>query len=383
MISSDRSRRRGTVVHLTSVHPAFDNRIFHKECRSARSAGYEVVLIAPHDRSETVDDIRIRAVPPPRNRFVRVTLTTLAVGRAALEEPGEVYHFHDPELIPVGIVLRALRRRVVYDVHEDHTTSIAQKTYLPRPFRRGVAAVLGRLEQLLARCFEVVIAEKYYQRRFPRGLPVLNYPRKGLVPGPAIPMTFPDPGVARLLYTGVVSVDRGARNHVEILHLIPEAELTIVGRCPPPLGERLRAWAGDHADRLRLVGVGRFVPFSEILDHYRQGGWLAGLAVFPRTPHYEFKELTKFFEYMAAGIPVVCSDFPVWKSLIYENGVGLCVDPTVPAALRDAVRWLIDNPRAAREMGERGRDLSQRLCWEDEADKLIGRYDALVAGSSG
>ena len=87
-------------VHLTSVHPRFDGRIFHKECRALAMAGYDVTFIVPSAEGDTHrDGVKICGVTPPRNRRERMTRTLWKVYRAALRANGEIYHFHDPELL--------------------------------------------------------------------------------------------------------------------------------------------------------------------------------------------------------------------------------------------------------------------------------------------
>jgi glycosyltransferase involved in cell wall biosynthesis len=150
------------VAHLTSVHPAGDTRIFYKECRTLARIGYEVVYIVPHDQDEKTDGVRIRAVPRPDNRLERMLRTTRHVYKAALAEDADIYHFHDPELIPYGLLLRIRGKTVIYDVHEDYATSIGHKAYLPYLFRMPLARIWGRAEKFVTEPLHRVLAERYY-----------------------------------------------------------------------------------------------------------------------------------------------------------------------------------------------------------------------------
>ena len=98
---------RPTVVHLTSVHTAFDVRVFHKECKSLARSGKDVVLIAPHPSGRVVDSVEVKGIRSSGGRFVRMTRTAWRLYREALRQNGDVYHFHDPELIPLGLLLAA------------------------------------------------------------------------------------------------------------------------------------------------------------------------------------------------------------------------------------------------------------------------------------
>jgi glycosyltransferase involved in cell wall biosynthesis len=373
-------RQSGTrlkVAHLTSVHAPFDTRIFHKECKTLARAGYDVVLVAPHERDEVVDGVRVRAVAKPATRRGRMLRTVRDVYRAAVAEDADVYHFHDPELIGIGLLLRRRGKPVVYDVHEDYGTSIRQKGYLPLGVRVPLAALAAAAEAWVSRFFTVVLAERYYARRFPRGTLVLNYPIQKEWPRPAAARA--NGNAVRLLYTGVVSEDRGAITHARLPSLHAGIEVHVVGRCSEGLADRMRQAAGADADRLHLHGVGFHVPYPRILQCYAEGGWTAGLALFPATPHYLEKELTKFFEYMTAGIPVLCSDFPTWRALMERTGAGLCVDPDDTHAVREALEYLTRNPERAAAMGENGRRAVAELYnWDVEAKRLLDMYAGLL-----
>jgi glycosyltransferase involved in cell wall biosynthesis len=363
-----------TIVHLSTVHSPHDTRIFHKECRSLAKAGFRVFLVIPADEDSVRDGVVIRALPEAKGGRIGRMVGT--VGRALMEAvrlEGDAYHFHDPELIPAALLLRLRGKPVVYDIHEDYVTDIEAKTYLPGWFRKVLAPAFGRFEGAAALAFHPVLAERYYEDRFPDGLQVCNYPViEGLDAAPED--TAPAEGI-HLLYTGNVDQDRGALLMANLMTMSDDIHLTCVGRCWSGIADQMRTIAGDHVGRMELVGVDGHVPFPTIVEYTVRGGWTAGMALFPYHDHYLRKELTKFFEYMAAGLPVVCSDFPTWRRLVEEHGVGICVNPDDPEKALEAVQFLRDHPDERAAMVARGRELARsRFNWDNDADKLVRLY---------
>ena len=237
-----------------------------------------------------------------------------------------------------------------------------------------VAGLISTVSALARSAFTIVIAERYYARLFPGGVEVLNYAR--LEEYAALQnIERRPPASLRALYTGSVTDSRGARHHARLLdHLPQDAELLLIGQCAiPALKAELEAKAAADR-RLRLHLAPGWVPRDTIAACYGEP-WTCGLALFPDTPHYREKELTKFFEYMAAGLPVVCSDFPVWRELVVGNGVGLAVDPEDAAAAVAAMVWLHEHPQEAAAMGRRGRELVRsHYNWDTQARRLIDLY---------
>src|SRR5215467_8663642 len=147
------------IAHLTSAHPAFDIRIFVKECRSLAREGFQVTLVAPHQNDETVDGVRIKAIPPVHG-LRGLSSRTRAMGsilREALKLNADLYHFHDPELIPVGLFLRLCKKRVIYDVHENVPKDILLKQYLPHWSRPLLSYVAERVEIFAGRQFSALV----------------------------------------------------------------------------------------------------------------------------------------------------------------------------------------------------------------------------------
>lgn len=359
---------------MSSVHSPNDPRIFNKQCKSLAKNGYDVVFIVPDSRDETIDGVRIVSIPAPKNRFERMTKTIWQVYKMASKERAAVYHFHDPELIFAGILLRMKGAKVIYDVHEDYITSILQKGYLPDGIRRFLAAGIQLFEKLARKLFFIVLAEKYYQERFPEGYKILNYPAFNIIESRTNGLQKKN-----LLYTGTISEDRGALNFAYLARRLDDINIFLIGRCTAELHEKIKRIAGPDNDRIRVRGIDEYIPHEEIIATYEKGSWLAGLALFPATPHYVKKELTKFFEYMAAGIPVLCSDFPVWKELIEDTGAGICVNPDDVNEISEAIDYLYHNPEARKKMSRAGQEaVKNTYNWEQESKKLLTFYHKII-----
>jgi glycosyltransferase involved in cell wall biosynthesis len=110
---------------------------------------------------------------------------------------------------------------------------------------------------------------------------------------------------------------------------------------------------------------------------------VAGLVVLKPLQSFQEALPVKMFEYMAAGLPVIASDFPLWRTIIDGEKCGILVDPLDPQALASTMSWILEHPAEAAEMGKRGRAaVRERYNWESEARALLGFYDALSPRNS-
>lgn len=373
------------IVHISTVHSALDPRVRLKELRTIARAGHEAHLVTadPLAREEGDGVVVHRLAGDRSNRVRRMFVLAPRAILTALRIRAAGYHIHDPELLPWAWLLLARGVPVVYDAHEDFARFMRHKPYIPAAVGAALGGTVGLVERLLSAPFRIVIAEHCYRPRFSGATAILNYPTRSTVRALApVPRAASgragkdDPGAADLLYTGNLTVARGALNIVELVRRAPTLRVTCVGECKAPVARLIARRVDGAADRLRLVGEGRYVPFGEIEEHYRMPHWLAGIVLMPDSPHYRDKQLTKFFEYMAAGLPIIASDFPVWRRLIEGEGVGICVNPDDLEHVLEAVRRLTVDPFLTAEMGSRGRDLVRtRYLWERQEERLLGLYD--------
>ncbi len=368
------------VCILTSVHPAFDTRIFHKEAKSLAKARYDVTLIAQHDKDEIVDGIRLISLSKPKNRLERMRRTVWTAYRKALEIDADIYHFHDPELIPIGLLLRYHGKKVIYDVHEDYSEAILYKECLPSQIRKIVAMLSDRFEKAMASCFSGVITVTYrIGQRFGsnnknvavvQNFPILNemFDEEFMVP-------WNDrENVA--VFVGSIGLIRGIREMVEALELIPHKvniQLLLAGYfSSESLKEEIQCVRGW--DRCKYVGYAQRRDVADLLGRAKIGLVLTH----PVSNHLEGQPV-KLYEYMSAGIPVIASDFPRWREIVEGSRCGLVVDPLDPRAIADAILYLIDNPEESTKMGVRGRRaVEDRFNWSKEEEKLLKFYSGLA-----
>jgi glycosyltransferase involved in cell wall biosynthesis len=368
------------IVHMTSVHPAQDVRIFHKECRALASAGYNVVLIAPHNRNEVVEGVAIVGIPNKQGRIKRMTRSVWRVYREALRQDAEIYHFHDPELIPVGLLLVARGKAVIYDIHEDLALDILHsKPYIPASLRRLLAWVTDGFERAASRRFAALIfataaiSQKFAEHNCKTVL-VRNYPLRDQVQDNAAAL-WRDRDLS-VAYVGGIMPERGLKQVVRAMDLLPKhsrIRVKIAGAFSPfSFREELVNLPGwNRVDELGMVDR---PVLNLILNQVR-----AGIVTYLPQPNHLRAEPNKLFEYMAAGLPVIASDFPLWREIVERTNCGLLVDPRDPRAIMNAIEFLVTHPDESQGMGQRGlQAVQQWFHWGSEEQKLLRLYADLV-----
>jgi glycosyltransferase involved in cell wall biosynthesis len=364
------------VCHITTVHRPFDPRIFDKQCRTISKAGYRVSLIAPNDKNEMVDSIDIVPIPQAKNRLMRMIVSTLSALLQAHKVKAEIYHVHDPELLMAGVLLKLLTgKKIIYDVHEDYAKQMLSKEYIPSIARKSVAAFTKIAERLLSGVFDgVVAATDDILKNFShmeKAVTVSNFPRlDNYVSKERIGDRHKK--VFDIVYFGGLSRIKGLSNTAEALDLIESGEevrLTLCGSFDPPEYEAEIMQSGGSG-KIRFLGWQDLSTIRELMFSAD-----IGVICFLPEPNHVKAVPNKLFEYMAAGLPVIASNFSLWKDYVEGNGCGICVNPQDPQEIAGAIGYLIDRPALRQKMGERGRKACrEKYNWENEGRKLLRLY---------
>jgi glycosyltransferase involved in cell wall biosynthesis len=363
-------------VHLTSAHPRYDTRIFLKQCRSLAAAGHAVALVVADGKgNEEKEGVSFFDVGVSKGRLNRILRTTDRVYQQAKSMDADIYHLHDPELIPAGLKLQKLGKKVIFDAHEDVPSQLLGKPYLNKPAKIVLSRTFGLYEAWACKRLDAIVAATPFIRdKFlsinKRSVDVNNYPMLGEFASSEFDWSQKEPQVC---YVGGIAAIRGIREIVNAMqHVKSGVRLQLGGTFSEKAVEtEVKSYAGwqrvDELGWLGREGVAATLNRS-----------VAGLVTLHPVINYLDALPVKMFEYMSAGVPVIASDFPLWRGIIEGSDCGICVDPLDPQAIAKAIDFLVSNPERAEEMGRNGKKAVLELYnWGTEETKLLDLYGQL------
>lgn len=366
------------ICHVTSVHTAKDDRIFYRECISLLNAGYTVLEIAPNVPDEVYNGIRIYGVQVPKNKWKRGFFSKRTVYNKCVEINADIYHFHDPELIPVGVKLKKKHNKcVVFDSHEDVPAQILIKEWIPVFLRKFVSKLYSLYERKQLRLYDTLVSVtpsitvrlctltmNVYQ--------LTNYP-------------LLDRSIAAdtrmwgdsICFAGGISEQWLHQNIIKAIEDCKNIKYCLAGWGQMPYIAHLKTMSGwrnvDFVGKISFDAVPQFLIQST-----------AAMVLNDYVPNVGYKlgslGNNKLFEAMQMGIPVICTDFILWKEIIDEWKCGICVDPHDIGAIRGAINYLIENKDIAKQMGDNGRRaVMEKYNWNTQERILLEMYKKLEA----
>jgi len=368
------------VCHVTSAHNRYDVRIFHKECKSLAKKGFDVTLLVNDNiTTEILNDIKIVSTQfKPKNRFERIVKSKKYLRSKMLEIDADIYHFHDPELLFEALWIKKKGKKAIFDSHEDYLLTIPGKNWIPSILRKHISKLFSLYEKKVIGKIDGAIVcyhwtEERYQKVNSKTSMVLNFP---ILDDKEYNIDNMDSRA--IAFAGGISPQWCHKDIIIALNKLNNVKYELAGRM-----------VGDYSIELQNLDGWKYVNFHGVLSFsdvkskvYANASIGMALLDYIAQCKGTIGNLsnTKFFEYMQMGLPLICTDFKLWKEIIDEEQCGICVNPHNINEITEAINFLLDNPEKAKVMGANGQKaIKNKYNWDTEENKLFNLYNAIVS----
>lgn len=364
------------ICHITTVHPRFDTRIFFKECISLHNAGFSVILLVNDGKNNEINSgITIKSIQERTgNKYKRIFLAPWKMLFAVLRERVRIVHFHDPELLLLGVLLRLCGKIVIYDAHENVPSTILYKKWIRLTFVRYLLAGAAMMIEKTSSLFfnRIICATKTIAKHFSSNKTEIlyNYPVLSKITPSVLPKNISDKLI--VIYAGALSNIRGIREVIRAINELSfDCEFWLVGSwvqesykqiCEAEPGWRNVRYFGQCS----LEKTYEYIANANVgmICHYPVKNYLDGIP-------------TKAFEYMACSLPIIVSDFPLMRE--YFTDCAVFVNPYSIDEIKAALVQLYSDTAFSQSLGKSGYEKVNRFfSWENEEKKLAALYNSLV-----
>lgn len=367
--------RNVRVCHVTSSHETNDVRIFQKECLSLASAGYDVYLIGPGESRKEGDVTIVGTKYRGQSRIKRFLIQPCIAYHRARKLKCDIYHLHDPELVPYIPFFKKIGK-VIFDSHEDILGDDYNREWIWKPIQKYIATIMTAFLRIYLKRADVLISVspqivKRLKNVNPNVYMVTNYPCYIEKPNYISEKKKYD-----LCFTGTISDMYNIEKVLGILDNISDINFVLCG----PIND-------EYLQRLKKHKSWSQVDYKGLVSHEEvekiQGMSKIGLAVFNKWSgtgwDYGSLGVIKLFEYLMAGLPVVCTDFILWKNIMSQYNCGICVNPESEVEIENAILELLGDDAKRKQMGELGQEaIKNDYNWRNQAQILVSIYNNMI-----
>lgn len=362
------------------MHNWDDARIYQRACTYLAKQGVEVSYIAtaisiPKENGVIGYSLKLR------KGWRRRVFSSYQAYKTATQLKADIYHFHDPDLMPWMFLLRLRGRKVIYDIHENFYEKFVK---LPIGIKQMVSFFYSIYEMPIYFFSGIVTVSEslgaMYKHKAKQIQIVLNVPP--LDATPTKPSTNTSGNNNQTIYiSGQQSDKRNVKTIIKASAILkekyPNHIIHLVGRyVPENYDQELIQLAKNLGTEKNLLTEG-MLPWKENFKRTTQA--TVGCVFYEDNPNNRVGIPNRIFEYMACGVPILAENFYELRKIVEFSKCGILVDSTNPKEVAKAIGTLFDDPKNACEMGEAGKQsVIHRYNFESEVKGLIGYYQRIV-----
>jgi glycosyltransferase involved in cell wall biosynthesis len=361
------------VCHLSSHHSPNSVRIFRKQCVTLAKSGYDVTYVVPGKGDPAKDGVKLEYIKQDKGLTSRLITKPYRVYKKAKAVEADIYHFHDPELLPYGYLLKKQGKKVIYDIHEDLSAKIIDKknNHL-KVFLPLIAYFISLIEKNIAKTlsYNIVVNNEIKSKFKTNNIEIItNLPIISLFQNRYIEAAKNE--IPIVVYAGLLNRIRGIKEIVEAIGIVGgKAKLVLLGRWQDQSYKaeciKSAGWIyTEYKGMLPLEAAYKIVQESDI-----------GIVNFMPMKNHLYSMPNKAFEYMAAAKPMIMSNFPYWQDLFED--CALFNDPEDPNDIAANILELINVPSLMAQKAKKAREMIEnKYSWEAESLKLLSIYRLL------
>ena len=372
--SRNTAEQKTTVLHLTTVHPITDVRIYQRECRSiAAHSNYKVMLAGPGDLPSHPECELISLPRPCQTRTLRFLQSQLIAIKVGLKYRPDIMHLHDPELLFYGLIIsKVFKQKIIWDAHEDYLALVlgGTKPWIPTRIQVSVANLLSWLLEQVNNSYAGIIGATDHI------CSLYSNPNTVLVGNEARVSDFQD-ATPNLSSNQVLFI--GAQNDsslfLEVVKAVSELKSVRLAVAGPRTNERLWAEAevvlGD-----RLIGLGYLSP-QGLVEAISNSA--IGMVTYKFQDYQQTSSPTKFFEFAAAGLPVVGTPIAPVSKLIKASNSGVSTQDFSSKSISNSLRYALSDQNRLEFWSQNAKKwTAQNNRWDESESALLGLYSKLL-----
>lgn len=377
-----------TIYIMSSLHRWNDDRTYYREALSLKKYYKVVICGVGNFYFKKIGNVEIYGVPERKKIYKRI-LSWFKLLKLALKIPASIYHFHDPELILISIIIKILKKdsKIIYDIHEKILDTIQEKIWISKPLRRIMFYLWPILETYsIKRYIDYIVTASddiamEYQKYKNKVVIIRNYAHSDF-------FKYNDSKIIEkkhnlynnsliVIYAGSLMRAKGILEIVKAIKYVDrkyDIKLILTNNFNnTDFEKKVKKCANNQ-----VIFTGR-LPYKEVFEYLKMSD--IGLVCYYPISNYlnGIDRMLKIFEYMSVGLPIIISNFPTWNNFIAKNQCGITVDPMSPKSIAKAIEWFISHPEEMVKMGENGKKaIKEKYNWDMESQKLVNVYRKLL-----